>query len=175
MRQTLPMTLARAWTLEMTDDRTHTRITEHDKDGVLQSTHFNSSLAHITARPSQAKVGARKKSSTPLWRTRQEKNAVERPFHGSDSCNEKKKEKVQPKTKTPRPQTLQLRSSLAGPRMALRPGRRTTPSARLSPSRKILPFRKCTPQQPLHLATRLRRDLIMACGDQFESRRAACD
>ena len=46
------MTMTRAWTLEMTEDWTHPRITEHDKACVLQSTvehnvaseHFNSSF-----------------------------------------------------------------------------------------------------------------------------------
>ena len=36
--KTLQMTMTRAWTLEMTEDWTHTRITEHDKACVLQST-----------------------------------------------------------------------------------------------------------------------------------------
>ena len=98
--------MTRAWTLEMTEDWTHSH---HDKACVIQSTvehnvaseHFGSSLAHITARLSQAKVSARKKSSTPLWRTMSPgKKAVERPFFGRDSCNEKKK-KV-PKTQTHR-------------------------------------------------------------------------
>ena len=169
----------------MTEDWTHTRITEHDKACVLQSTvehnvaseHFNSSLAHITARPSQAKVSAWKKSSTPLWRTMSPgKKAMKRPFYGRDSCNEKTTKESKNKNFTcSSSQTLQLRSSLASPRMALRPGRRTSPSARLSPSRKILSFRKCTSQQPLQLAIRLRRDLIMACGDLCDSRCAACD
>ena len=98
--KTLQMTKTRAWTLEMTEDWTHPRITEHDKACVFQSTvehnvaseHFNSSLAHITARPSQAKVGARKKSSTPLWRTMSpRKKAMKSPFYGRGSCNEKKR------------------------------------------------------------------------------------
>ena len=105
-------------------------------------------------------------------RCRQEKKKLlERPFCGRDSCNEKKK-RTSPKNKNSQAallRTLQLRSSLAGPRMALRPGRRTSPSARLSPSRRILPVRKCTSQQPLQLAIRLRRDLIMARGGQCES------
>ena len=60
---------------------------------------------------------------------------MERPFYGCDSCNEKESKK---KLTNSSPQTLQLRSSHAGPRMALRPGRRTSPSARLSPNREIL-------------------------------------
>ena len=43
------MTMTRGWTLEMTEDWTHTRVTEHDKACVLQITvehkvaseHFN--------------------------------------------------------------------------------------------------------------------------------------
>ena len=52
--KTVQMTMTRAWTLEMTEDWTHTRIKEHDKACVLQSTvehnvvseQFKSSLAH---------------------------------------------------------------------------------------------------------------------------------
>ena len=85
---------------------------------------------------------------------------MERAFYGRDGCNEKKTKKISKKQKLAgsSPHTLQLRSSLAGPGMALRPGRRTSPSARPSPNRKILPFRKCTPQQPLQITKRLRSD-----------------
>ena len=102
---------------------------------------------------------------------------MKRAFYGRDGCNETKKKKSNQKQKLTgsSPQTLQLRPSLAGPRMALRPGLCTSPPARLSPTCKVLPFRKCTPQQSLHLAVRLRKDLIMACGDQSESRCAAGD
>ena len=86
--------------LDAGNDRRLDPHSHHDKACVIQSTvehnvaseHFNSSLAHITARTSQAKVSARKKSSTPLWRTMSPgKKAVERPFYGRDCCNEKKK------------------------------------------------------------------------------------
>ena len=179
--------MTRAWTLEMTEDWTRTRITEHDKACVLQSTvehnvaseHFNSSLAHTTARTSQAKVGARKKSSTPLWRTMLPGHKTPWSVPPTDviAATRKKNEKVQPKTKTQRQLSSDSSATFvrAGPRMALRPGRRTSQSAPLSPNRKILRFRKCTPQQPSQLTIRLRRDLVMACGDRCGSRCAACD
>ena len=172
----LQMTMTRAWTLEMTEDWTHTRITEHDKAYALQRTseHFDSSLAHTTARPSQAKVCARNKIVHASLEddVARKKTPWSVPSTDVIAVTRKQRRKVPKKQKLrgSSPQTLQLRSSLARPRMALLPGRRRSPSASLSPSRRILPFRKCTSQQPLQLAVRLRRDLIMACGDQCESR-----
>ena len=67
--KTLQMTMTRAWTLEMTEELIHTPITEHDKACVLQSfVEHNVASEHLNS---------------------------ERPFYGRDSCNEKKREKVQ--------------------------------------------------------------------------------
>ena len=105
--KTLQMTMTRARTLEMTEDWTHSH---HDKACVIQSTvehnvaseHFNSSLAHITARTSQAKHASLEDDVA------REKNAVERPFYGRGSCNEKKTKKSQ---KTPTHRQLSSDSS----------------------------------------------------------------
>ena len=108
----LQMTMTRAWTLEMTEDWTHTRIKEHDKAYALQRTseHFDSSLAHTTGRPSQAKVGARNKIVHASLEddVARKKNAMERPFHGRDSCNEKKKESFFEKKKHSQAALLRL-------------------------------------------------------------------
>ena len=158
--KTLQITMTRAWTLEMTEDWTHSRIMEHDKACVILSTvehnvaleHFDSSLAHSKTLASEGRC----KEEIVLASLEDDvarKNAMERPFYGRDSCNEKIKRKKSPKKQKLRgssPQTLQLRSSLAGPRMALHPGRRTSQSALPPPDCKILPFRKCT-QQPFQL------------------------